>query len=83
MVARMKELSVQYPRYGYRRMRIWPGVTATAGGRAGGAAQTAEEAPCRCSAATASAVRPEPGLSYDLLFDHCDQKLSPDKEARI
>jgi hypothetical protein len=73
LVERMRELSAQCPRYGYRRIRIflgrdgyrmspgrmhrlWPG-----GGPAR-AAQAAEEEGCRGSAATASAVRPEPGL---------------------
>ena len=63
VVTRMKELSAQYPRYGYRRIRIFPrprrpsheprpGAPAVANGKAAGAAQAAEEAHSRCAAAT-------------------------------
>jgi putative transposase len=73
VVARMKELSAQYPRYGYRRIRIFLGRDGyrMSPGRAHrlwrGAglqvpAQTAEKAHRRYSAAAASAVRPEPGV---------------------
>jgi putative transposase len=73
VVERMKELSAQYPRYGYRRIRIFLGRDGyrMSPGRAyrlwraarlSGAAQATEEAHHRGSAATASAVRAEPGL---------------------
>ena len=55
VLARMTELSAQYPRYGYRRIRIFlgrdghahelrPGAPAVAGGAAAGAAQAAKKA---------------------------------------
>src|SRR5262249_54661376 len=64
----MKELSAQYPRYGYCRIRIFlgrggycmsPGRPAVAGRRPAVAAQAPEEARRCCSTAAASAVRAE------------------------
>ena len=74
MIARMKELSAQYPRYGYRRIRIFLGRDGhrMSAGRALSA--VAGCAGCRCrasgrgkriaarSAAAASAARAEPGV---------------------
>ena len=83
VVTRMKELSAQYPRYGYRRIRIFlnrdghrmslrPGAPAVANGKAAGAAQAAEEAHSRCAAATpASTGGPNQVWCYDFVFDHC------------
>src|SRR5258708_34608523 len=74
VVTRMKELSARYPRYGYRRIRIFldrdgpsheprAGAPAVANGKAAGAAQAAEEAHRRCAAATlASTEWAEPGV---------------------
>ena len=72
VVERMKELSAQYPRYGYRRIRIFLGrdgyrMSPGRAYRLWRAArlqvpQATEEAHHRGSAATASAVRAEPGL---------------------
>ena len=53
VVERMRALSAQYPRYGYRRIRIFLGRDV---------AQAAEEERRCCSAATASAVRAEPSM---------------------
>ena len=58
VIARMKELSAQYPRYGYRRIRIFLGrdghrmspgraLSAVAGGESAGAAQAADESVLR------------------------------------
>ena len=80
MIERMQALSAQYPRFGYRRMRIflgrdgyrdepWPGVSVVAGGKTAGAAQASKKA---CGA---SRPRPQaPGgpnqvWSFDFVFD--------------
>jgi putative transposase len=97
VVERMKELSAQYPRYGYRRIRIFlgrdgyrmspgRGASAVAGGRPAGAAQAAEEADCRCSAATASAVPAEQGMVLRFRVRSLCQRPAaqvPDRHGRV
>ena len=80
----MKELSAQYPRYGYRRIRIFlgrdrrasdvrrPGAPVVAGSRASGTAQAAEEARGGLAAASAGALRSESAL---VLTTSCSIKL--------
>jgi putative transposase len=87
VVERMKELSAQYPRYGYCRIRIFlgrggycmsPGRPAVAGRRPAVAAQAPEEARRCCSTAAASAV-----WFYDFVFDGCanGQQLKCDRRV--
>jgi hypothetical protein len=52
-IERMRELSAQYPRYGYRRIRIFLGRDGH---------RMSEEARCGRSATAASALRAEPSL---------------------
>ena len=75
VIERMQELSAQYPRYGYRRIRIFlgrnghrqrrqrrPGLPALARGRPAAAAQEATQARGSSAATPASAVGTEPGV---------------------
>jgi len=82
-IARMKELSAQYPRYGYRRVRIFLGRDghAMSPGRAHrlwrmARLQVSRKRPRK---RVAAAARPRPQAptgpnqvwSYDFVFDHC------------
>ena len=66
VMARMSELAAQYPRYGYRRIRISsrprrsqdelrPGLSAVASGEAAGAEEAASQAHCHGAAASEGA----------------------------
>ena len=82
VVERMKELSAQYPRYGYRRIRIFLGRDGyrMSPGRACRLWQAAGlQLPRKRPRKRVAAVRPRPQLprgpnqvwSYDFVFDHC------------
>ena len=82
VVARMKELSAQYPRYGYRRIRIFLGRDGyrTSPGRAHRLWQAAGlQVPRKRPRKRLAAARPRPQApcgpnqvwSYDFVFDHC------------
>ena len=83
VVTRMKELSAQYPRYGYRRIRIFLNRDdhRMSPGRAHRLWQTARlQVPCkRPRKRIAAAPRPRPQAPsgpnqvwcYDFVFDHC------------
>jgi putative transposase len=82
VVERMKELSAQYPRYGYRRIRIFLGRDGyrMSPGRAYRLWQAAGlQLPRKRPRKRVAAVRPRPQLprgpnqvwSYDFVFDHC------------
>ena len=97
VVTRMKELSAQYPRYGYRRIRIFiardssheprPGAPAVANGKAAGAAQAAEEAHRCCAAGTpANTDWAEPGVVLRLHVRPLRQWSAaqmPDRRRRV
>jgi hypothetical protein len=97
VVERMTELSAQYPRYGYRRIRIFldrdghaialAGAPAVADGAATGTAQAAEEARrCRRAATPASAERTEPSVVLRLRFRPLRQRSTaqvPDRDRRV
>ena len=82
VIARMKELSAQYPRYGYRRIRIFldrDGHTMSPG-RAHRLWRTARlQVPRKRPRKRIAAARPRPQAptgpnqvwSYDFVFDHC------------
>ncbi len=81
-IERMRELSAQYPRYGYRRIRIFLGRDGyrMSPGRAYRLWQTAGlQLPRRRPRKRVAAVRPRPQApcgpnqvwSYDFVFDHC------------
>jgi len=82
VVERMKELSAQYPRYGYRRIRIFLGRDGyhMSPGRTYRLWQAAGlQLPRKRPRKRVAAVRPRPQLprgpnqvwSYDFVFDHC------------
>ena len=82
VVERMKELSAQYPRYGYRRIRIFLGRDGyhMSPGRAYRLWQAAGlQLPRKRPRKRVAAVRPRPQAprgpnqvwSYDFVFDHC------------
>ena len=82
VIERMKELSAQYPRYGYRRIRIFLGRDGyrMSPGRAYRLWQAAGlQLPRKRPRKRVAAVRPRPQLprgpnqvwSYDFVFDHC------------
>src|SRR5262245_65543297 len=82
VVERMKELSAQYPRYGYRRIRIFLGRDGyhMSPGRAYCLWQAAGlQLPRKRPRKRVAAVRPRPQAprgpnqvwSYDFVFDHC------------
>jgi putative transposase len=79
-VARMKELSAQYPRYGYRHIRIFlnrdghrmspgSGAPAVANGKAASGRGSASPLP-RCPARKHRVGRTRCG-AYDFVLDHC------------
>ena len=82
VIARMKELSAQYPRYGYRRIRIFLGRDGhrMSPGRAHRLWRTARlQVPRKRPRKRIAAARPRPQAptepnqvwSYDFVFDHC------------
>ena len=82
MVARMRELSAQYPRYGYRRIRIFLGRDGyrMSPGRAYRLWRAASlQLPRKRPRKRVAAARPRPQApcgpnqvwSYDFVFDHC------------
>jgi putative transposase len=82
VVARMRELSAQYPRYGYRRIRIFLGRDGyrTSPGRAYRLWRAAGlQLPRKRPRKRVAATRPRPQApcvpnqvwSYDFVFDHC------------
>jgi putative transposase len=82
MVARLKELSAQYPRYGYRRIRIFLGRDGyrMSPGRAHRLWRAAGlQVPRKRPKKRLAAARPRPQApcganqvwSYDFVFDHC------------
>ena len=96
-IERMTALAAQYPRYGYRRIRIFLGrdghrmspgtrVAAVASGALAGAAQAAEETRRCGSAAAAGSIRAEPGVVVRLRVRPLRQRTAaqmPDGHRRV
>ena len=85
VLVRMAELAALYPRYGYRRVRIflgrdghtmrrWPGAPSVATCEAASAKKTAKKAHCDGTFETEGGPRPQPGVELRFCFRRLRQR---------